>query len=41
MCLQCAPRTFRNFNGLCQQVDPNCDNYSQQNGECLSCYKGF
>lgn len=27
VCQKCATRTYRNKEGMCVQVDPNCNNY--------------
>lgn len=38
-CLSCATNTYFNVNGVCQQMDVNCQTFS--NGNCISCYSGY
>lgn len=39
-CSQCQHR-FINKNGICQQVNDQCETWDQTSGECLTCYGGY
>jgi hypothetical protein len=39
-CQQCATRTY-NYNGVCTAVNTLCNTWSNQNGNCLTCYNGY
>ena len=41
VCIECANRYFINGFGLCEEVNPLCNNYDKTTGFCLSCYPGF
>jgi len=41
ICVLCAPRTFINSKGLCENVNINCGTYKITDGSCTSCYPGF
>ena len=39
-CLSCSTRYYKDEEGICQPVNPNCNTYDPVNGACLSCYSG-
>lgn len=41
VCAECSTRYFINSFGICQEVNPLCNQYDGTNGNCLSCYPGF
>ena len=40
-CVECSTRYYRDDEGICQPVNPNCFTYDMSNGACTSCYPGF
>jgi len=40
-CVACSTRFFKDTEGICQPVNPNCRTYNEENGACTSCYDGF
>ena len=40
-CLSCTTKFYKDSNGICQPVNPNCNTYSQANADCLTCYSGY
>jgi hypothetical protein len=41
VCIQCAPRTYFGANGICIQIDPNCQSWNNNTGACSQCYSGY
>lgn len=39
-CVNCAERAYF-YNGVCQQVNNNCQSWDKYDGKCLACYKGY
>ena len=40
ICLSCSPRFFFNLQGICTEINPNCQDFNAQ-GVCLGCYSGY
>lgn len=40
-CAACSTRFYKDKEGICQPVNPNCRDYNPTNGACTSCYDGF
>jgi hypothetical protein len=41
VCLKCAPRAYFDSNGVCREVNKNCNTWDAFDGFCLTCYKGY
>jgi hypothetical protein len=41
VCQSCVWRSVFNAQGICTQVNPQCNTFSQTSGACLSCYSGY
>lgn len=39
-CVRCATRTFLS-NGICSEVNVNCNTFDALTGACLTCYSGY
>lgn len=40
-CVECSFRYYRDNQGICQPVNPQCKTFNATNGACESCYSGF
>lgn len=40
-CVACSNRFYKDAEGICQPVNPNCKTYKNENGACTSCFDGF
>ena len=40
-CISCSVRFYKDNNGICQPVNPNCNGYNPITGACTTCYPGF
>ena len=40
-CVKCAQRAFYDEQGICREVNKNCNTWDAYDGLCLTCYKGF
>ncbi len=40
-CIDCSSRFYKDSQGICQPVNPNCNDYHPLNGDCVTCYSGF
>ena len=40
-CVECSFRFYFDQSGVCMAVDDLCQTWSEENGECLTCYKGY
>ncbi len=40
-CIRCAERAFFDSNGICREVNTNCQTFDPFDGQCLSCFRGF
>ena len=41
ICTSCTNRSFKNKDGRCEIVDPDCATYNSTTGVCFRCYSGF
>ena len=41
VCRRCSKRWWQDVNGVCQPIGDQCSTWSEQTGECLTCYGGY